>query len=28
VDLTRAQEELVQAEARYRASQQLKGHSG
>jgi F-type H+-transporting ATPase subunit epsilon len=28
VDLTRAQAELVQAEARYRASQQLKGHSG
>ena len=26
VDLTRAQAELVQAEARYRASQQLKGH--
>ena len=25
---TRAQAELVQAEARYRASQQLKGHSG
>jgi len=28
VDLDRAQAELVQAEARYRASQQLKGHSG
>ena len=28
VDHDRAQAELVQAEARYRASQQLKGHSG
>ena len=28
VDLTRAQAELVEAEARYRASQQLKGHGG
>jgi F-type H+-transporting ATPase subunit epsilon len=26
VDLARAQSELVQAEARYRAAQQLKGH--
>jgi len=28
VDLEHAQAELIQAEARYRASQQLKGHSG
>jgi F-type H+-transporting ATPase subunit epsilon len=28
VDLARAQAELVEAEARYRAAQQLKGHSG
>ena len=28
VDLARAQAELVEAEARYRASQQLKGHRG
>ena len=28
VDLTAAQAALVEAEARYRASQQLKGHSG
>jgi len=28
VDLERAQAELVEAEARYRASQQLKGHAG
>jgi F-type H+-transporting ATPase subunit epsilon len=28
VDLDRAQAELIQAEARYRASQQLKGHTG
>jgi hypothetical protein len=28
VDLARAQSELVEAEARYRAAQQLKGHSG
>ena len=28
VDLSRAQAELVEAEARYRASQQLKGHRG
>jgi F-type H+-transporting ATPase subunit epsilon len=28
IDLARAQSELVEAEARYRASQQLKGHRG
>lgn len=28
IDLARAQAELVEAEARYRASQQLKGHRG
>src|SRR5262245_33033052 len=28
VDIARAQAELVEAEARYRASQQLKGHRG
>jgi F-type H+-transporting ATPase subunit epsilon len=28
IDLSRAQAELVEAEARYRASQQLKGHRG
>jgi len=28
VDLSRAQSELAEAEARYRASQQLKGHAG
>jgi hypothetical protein len=26
IDLARAQSELVEAEARYRAAQQLKGH--